>query len=151
MIFACLDKNDFPFLDCCLFREECLSLPWSCSPITLTFLHSIASTLFPNNGINDVIEAGDGEVSLKYVYALIVPTCLHVCTPGCLWLNPPFFAPIKVYVIVQSRLFHVCAWKSVKGVCDAMAAILSSGPGQPQSTNCPREAPGPFPPNSHPS
>jgi len=44
------------------YRPSCLSLPWSCTPVLLTLLHTITSPLFPNSGINDVVEAADGEV-----------------------------------------------------------------------------------------
>ena len=46
-----------------LYHDECLaSLPWSCNPVSLLFFNSVSSSLFPNSGINDVIEAGPNQV-----------------------------------------------------------------------------------------
>ena len=79
-------------------RPSCISLPWSCPPVLLTWLHrylrsmtssqlllpSLTSPLFPNAGINDVVEAGPGEV--KYVVpgsataAAIPASCSLRCT-----------------------------------------------------------------------
>jgi len=44
------------------YRTKCASLPWSCAPVTLTFIHSVTSHHFPNSGINDVVEASDNEI-----------------------------------------------------------------------------------------
>jgi len=45
------------------YNQECVkNLPWSCSPVTLTYITSITSTLFPNMGINDVIEVENNQV-----------------------------------------------------------------------------------------
>ena len=45
------------------YNQECLvSLPWSCHPLSLTFLRSVSSSIFPNYGINDVVEAGENEI-----------------------------------------------------------------------------------------
>ena len=50
-------------------RKDCLtSLPWSCPPAQLVFIHTITSSLFPNSGINDVAEAGKGEVYTFWIY-----------------------------------------------------------------------------------
>ena len=38
------------------------ALPWSCTPVTLSFLRSISSDLFPNMGINDVVEVEHNQV-----------------------------------------------------------------------------------------
>jgi len=45
------------------YNQECLvSLPWSCPPLSLTFLRSIASSIFPSYGINDVVEAAENQI-----------------------------------------------------------------------------------------
>jgi len=45
------------------YNMDCVStIPWSCSPVTLTYVSSISSNLFPNMGINDVVEADDNHV-----------------------------------------------------------------------------------------
>ena len=45
------------------YHRKCLkALPWSCNPVSLTYINSISSDLFPYNGINDVIEADANHV-----------------------------------------------------------------------------------------
>ena len=45
------------------YKTECLLLqPWGCSPVRLTFLKSITSNIFPNYGINDVVEVEDNKI-----------------------------------------------------------------------------------------
>ena len=45
------------------YNQECLaSLPWACQPVSLTFLRSVTSNIFPNYGINDVVEAEDNQI-----------------------------------------------------------------------------------------
>jgi len=45
------------------YNQECVvDLPWSCQPVTLTHITSITSNLFPNMGINDVVEAEHNQV-----------------------------------------------------------------------------------------
>ena len=113
MHIACcnaIDKHHY-------FRKECLSLPWSCDPVSLSFLHSITSPLFPNNGINDVIEASDGEVTFQF----------------------------GSFSVLRQQIFLMTYAMFLKGVCDPMATILRSCPGQLQPPNCPRKAPGPSP------
>ena len=84
------------------FRKECLSLPWSCDPVSLSFLHSITSPLFPNNGINDVIEASDGEVGFGYVCNVIPitshPMLKYSCLIKCFSIPSLSLFPTKVYV-----------------------------------------------------
>ena len=103
----------------CIFkiREECLTLPWSCTPITLNFLHSISSPLFPNNGINDVVEAGDGEVACSGYNLIFVKL-----TNGAIFM---------VYVF-RPQL-------SLTGVRDPMATICHASPGTTEPSNSPRE------------
>ena len=98
MHIACcnaIDKHHY-------FRKECLSLPWSCDPVSLSFLHSITSPLFPNNGINDVIEASDGEVGFGYVcnwmYIPSHPMLKYSCLIKCFSIPSLSLFPTKVYV-----------------------------------------------------
>ena len=45
------------------YNQDCLaSLPWACQPVSLTFLRSVTSNIFPNYGINDVVEAEDNQI-----------------------------------------------------------------------------------------
>ena len=42
-----------------VYKENCISTSaWSCTPVTLKFLTSVSSELFPKHGINDVAEIG---------------------------------------------------------------------------------------------
>merc|ERR1712109_288818 len=42
-----------------IYKPECISIStWICTPITLNFLTSVTSELFPKYGINDVAEIG---------------------------------------------------------------------------------------------
>ena len=45
------------------YNQECLgSLPWACQPVSLTFIRSVRSNIFPNSGINDVVEAEENQI-----------------------------------------------------------------------------------------
>ena len=45
------------------YKTECLLLqPWGCPPVRLIFLKSITSNIFPNYGINDVVEVEDNKI-----------------------------------------------------------------------------------------
>ena len=45
------------------YNQECLdSLPWACQPVSLTFIRSVRSSIFPNYGINDVVEAEENQI-----------------------------------------------------------------------------------------
>ena len=45
------------------YRLECaLVQPWPCPPVMLIFLKSITSIIFPNYGINDVVEVEYGQI-----------------------------------------------------------------------------------------
>ena len=45
------------------YNQDCLaSLPWACQPVSLTFIRSVRSSIFPNCGINDVVEAEENQI-----------------------------------------------------------------------------------------
>jgi len=99
------------------YREECLSLPWSCTPISLTFVHSIASPLFPNNGINDVIEAGDGEVYVTQWQPFSAPAQGNL-NPQTVQEKLQVMAglPINLLGIRLTTVLH-CRWSDSKDSC----------------------------------
>ena len=58
-----------------VYRVECVkTFPWSCPPVSLTFLRSIKSDLFPNYGINDVVEAEDNQIYVTQWQPFSFPT-----------------------------------------------------------------------------
>jgi len=58
-----------------VYHVECVkSFPWSCPPVSLTFLRSIKSDLFPNYGINDVVEAEDNQIYVTQWQPFSFPT-----------------------------------------------------------------------------
>eukprot|EP00091_Calanus_sinicus_P025677 TRINITY_DN9936_c0_g1_i1.p1 TRINITY_DN9936_c0_g1~~TRINITY_DN9936_c0_g1_i1.p1 ORF type:complete len:281 (-),score=85.66 TRINITY_DN9936_c0_g1_i1:171-1013(-) len=57
------------------YNQKCLaSIPWSCQPISLTFLRSIKSNIFPNYGINDVVEAEENQIYVTQWQPFSFPT-----------------------------------------------------------------------------
>jgi len=57
------------------YNQDCLaSLPWSCQPVSLTFLRSIKSSIFPNYGINDVVEAEENQIYVTQWQPFSFPT-----------------------------------------------------------------------------
>jgi len=64
------------------YHPECLeSQPWSCTPATLHHLNSITSDLFPNCGMNDVVE-GSSPHELYVTQWLTVPYPEHGLKSG---------------------------------------------------------------------
>ena len=45
------------------YQAQCVTpTSWSCPPVTLSYLASVESELFPSYGINDVVELDDDHV-----------------------------------------------------------------------------------------
>jgi len=118
-IYAVSHNGEFSSVDIfnIQYREECLTLPWSCAPITLTFVHSITSPLFPNAGINDVIEASDGEVYVTQWQPFSAPAQGNL-NPQTVQEKLQVMAslPINVLGIRLTTVFH-CRWTDSKDSC----------------------------------
>jgi len=118
-IYAVSHNGEFSSVDIfnIQYREECLSLPWSCPPITLTFVHSITSPLFPNNGINDVVEASDGEVYVTQWQPFSAPAQGNF-NPQTVQEKLQVMAslPINVLGIRLTTVLH-CRWTDSKDSC----------------------------------
>jgi len=118
-IYAVSHNGEFSSVDIfnIQYREECLSLPWSCPPVSLTFVHSITSHLFPNTGINDVIEASDGEVYVTQWQPFSAPAQGNL-NPQTVQekLQVMSTLPINVLGIRLTTVFH-CRWSDSKDSC----------------------------------
>jgi len=93
------------------YRTDCLtSLPWSCPPVQLVHIHTLASNLFPNSGINDVAEAGKGEVYVTQWQPFPLPTN-GMANPDS-WqelLQVKALLPITLGGLKLTSVFH-CRW-----------------------------------------
>jgi len=120
-IYAVSHNGEFSSVDIfkIQYRKECLSLPWSCDPVSLSFLHSITSPLFPNNGINDVIEASDGEVYVTQWQPFSAPSQGNK-NPQTVQQKLQVMAqlPINLLGIRLTTVLH-CRWSESKHSCAA--------------------------------
>ena len=56
------------------YNQDCLaSLPWACQPVSLTFIRSVRSSIFPNCGINDVVEAEENQIYVTQFQPFSLP------------------------------------------------------------------------------
>jgi hypothetical protein len=56
-------------------NQDCLaSLPWSCQPVSLTFLRSVTSNIFPKYGINNVAEAEENQIYVTQWQTFSLPS-----------------------------------------------------------------------------
>jgi len=99
------------------YREECLTLPWSCTPVTLNFLHSISSPLFPNNGINDVVEAGDREVYVTQWQPFAMPVQGQL-NPQTVQEKIQMMAGLPINILgIRLTTVHHCRWSESTDSC----------------------------------
>jgi len=93
------------------YRKDCLSSsPWSCPPVQLVYVHSLLSELFPNSGINDVAEAGKGEVYVTQWQPFALPTN-GMANPDTWreWAQVKALLPITLGGVKLTSVFH-CRW-----------------------------------------
>jgi hypothetical protein len=120
-IYAISHNGEFSSVDIfqIQYRQECLSLPWSCTPLTLTFIHSITSPSFPNAGINDVIEASGDEVYVTQFrpFSAAVQGDLN---PSSVQekIQVMSIIPISLIGLRMTTVLH-CRWNETEDMCTA--------------------------------
>ena len=99
------------------YNMNCISqIPWRCSPVTLKFVTSISSTLFPNMGINDVVEADDNHVFVSRWRVFSFPTQGTKNPSGILESIKTFLdIPIHIFSLKLTTVY-VCTIST--SVCD---------------------------------
>ena len=56
-----------------LYNTECLQETWTCPPVSLQFITTIASPLFPHAGMNDVVEVDEDHFYVSQFQAFPMP------------------------------------------------------------------------------
>jgi len=93
------------------YRLECALLqPWPCPPVRLIFLKSITSNIFPNYGINDVVEVEDDQIYVTQWQPFPLPA-RGLNNPSTLadHMNSWSSYLVKLMGMKMTEVFH-CSW-----------------------------------------
>eukprot|EP00092_Neocalanus_flemingeri_P019484 GFUD01021109.1.p1 GENE.GFUD01021109.1~~GFUD01021109.1.p1 ORF type:complete len:411 (+),score=135.98 GFUD01021109.1:45-1235(+) len=103
------------------YKQECLdSLPWDCQPVSLNFIRSVNSSIFPNYGINDVVEAEENQIYVTQWQPFDFPIRGTDNPDGWLEkLQGMSAMPIFLMGLKMTQVFH-CSWtEDSEASCEA--------------------------------